>query len=150
MSSRSAEQMPVKINVKTDIRSGGSKETFELTAFGRYYRKDSARFLQYDEMMEEGTVKTIIKMSDADGLILRSGAVKMRLPFRMNKKLRGSYETPYGVFEMGTMTKRMVHRYDEESGEGSIDILYDLKMQGSQAGTYHLAITFEEENNEHS
>ncbi|MCM3093943.1 MULTISPECIES: DUF1934 domain-containing protein [unclassified Cytobacillus] len=150
MSSRSAEQIPVKINVKTVIRKLGSKETFELTAFGRYYIKDSARFLQYDEVMEEGTVKTIIKMSDTDGLILRSGAVKMRLPFRMNKKLRGSYETPYGVFEMGTVTKRMVHQYDDKSSEGSIDILYDLKMQGSQAGTYHLAITFEEENNEHS
>ena len=24
--------------------------------------------------------------------------VKMRLPFQMNKKLRGSYDTPYGVF----------------------------------------------------
>ncbi|PMY01093.1 DUF1934 domain-containing protein, partial [Pseudomonas sp. MPR-R5A] len=56
-----------------------------------------------------------------------------------------SYETPYGVFEMMTLTKRMVHSFEEDKSMGSIDLLYELKMQGSRAGTYHLAITFEEE-----
>ncbi|WP_420828150.1 DUF1934 domain-containing protein [Cytobacillus citreus] len=139
------EQMPVKIKVKTDIRDGSSKDTFELTAFGRYYIKENARFLQYDEAMEEGMAKTIIKVSDQEGLILRSGAVKMRLPFKMNKKLQGNYHTPYGVFEIGTMTKRLDHQFDEETGSGSIDLLYELKMQGASTGTYHLFITFEEE-----
>nr|WP_321202566.1 DUF1934 domain-containing protein [Cytobacillus horneckiae] len=145
LSIRPVEQVPVKIKVKTDIRNGKDKETFELTAFGRYYKKDSARFLQYEEAMEDGLVKTIVKISEQDGLILRSGSVKMRLPFRMNKSLRGSYETPYGVFEMMTLTKRMVHSFEEDKSMGSIDLLYELKMQGSRAGTYHLAITFEEE-----
>ncbi|MBU8881009.1 DUF1934 domain-containing protein [Bacillus sp. FJAT-29790] len=145
MSIRSGEQVPVKIKVKTDIRDGSNKDTFELTAFGRYYIKENARFLQYDEVVEEGTAKTIIKMSDQEGLILRSGAVRMKLPFKMNKKLKGTYHTPYGVFDMDTLTKRLDHQFDEQTGFGSIDLLYELKMQGAQSGTYHLAITFEEE-----
>ncbi|MEH7343257.1 DUF1934 domain-containing protein [Bacillus sp. JJ1532] len=145
MSTRPAEQMPVKIKVKTDIRDGHSKDTFELIAFGRYYIKENARFLQYEEAMEEGMAKTIIKVSDKEGLIMRSGAVRMRLPFIMNKKLKGSYHTPYGVFEIETMTKRLDHQFNEQTGNGSIDLLYELKMQGASSGTYHLSITFEEE-----
>jgi uncharacterized beta-barrel protein YwiB (DUF1934 family) len=145
LSNSPAEQTPVKIKVKTDIRSGGSKETFELTAFGRYYKKNGSRFLQYEEENEAGTVKTIVKMADGEGLILRSGAVKMRLPFRMNKKMRGSYEMPFGTMEMLTLTKGLSQSFDDGSGTGSFDLLYEMKMQGSQANTYHLVITFEEE-----
>ncbi|MBP2242534.1 uncharacterized beta-barrel protein YwiB (DUF1934 family) [Cytobacillus eiseniae] len=135
----------MKIKVKTDISNESEKETFELTAFGQYYKKENAVYLQYNEEMEEGTVKTIIKVSDQDGLILRSGAVKMRLPFQINKRLRGSYHTPYGVFETHTLTKRFVHLFDEQTNMGSIDLLYELTMQGAHAGTYHLSITFKEE-----
>jgi uncharacterized beta-barrel protein YwiB (DUF1934 family) len=145
LSNSPAEQTPVKIKVKTDIRSGGNKETFELTAFGRYYKKNGSRFLQYDEENEAGTVKTIVKMAEGEALILRSGAVKMRLPFRMNKRMRGSYEMPFGTMEMLTLTKGLSQTFEDGNGKGSFDLLYEMKMQGSQAGTYHLAITFEEE-----
>ena len=145
MSTRPAEQMPVKIKVKTDIRDGQGKDTFELTAFGQYYIKANAHFLQYDEAMDEGIAKTVIKISEKEGLILRSGAVKMRLPFLMNKKLKGSYHTPYGVLELDTMTKRLDHQFDEQKRTGTIDLLYELKMQGAATGTYHLFISFKEE-----
>lgn len=69
----------------------------------------------------------------------------MRLPFRMNKKMRGSYEMPFGTMEMLTLTKGLSQSFDDGSGTGAFDLLYEMKMQGSQAGTYHLAITFEEE-----
>lgn len=139
-------QIPVKINVKTTIHDGNSKDTFELTAVGRYYKKGNARYLQYEEEMDVGMVKTIVKMTEDDGLILRSGSIKMRLPFKMHQSLRGNYTTPYGVFNLKTLTKRMVHEFKEETSTGSIDLMYDLNMQGAKAGAYHLTIAFEEEN----
>jgi uncharacterized beta-barrel protein YwiB (DUF1934 family) len=145
MSAGRADQVPVKIKVKTDIYDGNEKNTFELTAFGRYYLKENARYLQYDEAMEQGMANTIIKMTEEEGMIMRSGAVKMRLPFKMNKRLTGNYHTPYGVLEMGTVTKRLEHHFNQQKGHGSIDILYDLNMQGANTGTYHLSITFEKE-----
>jgi uncharacterized beta-barrel protein YwiB (DUF1934 family) len=51
---------------------------------------------------------------------------------------------PFGTFETMTRAKRI------ERSAGLIDILYDFSMQGSPAGTYHLEITFQEDNNEHS
>ncbi|MFZ7946499.1 DUF1934 domain-containing protein [Neobacillus sp. 19] len=129
-------EIPVKIKVKTTI---DEEETFELMVFGRYYQKDQASFLQYEEAHEEGTVRTIVKVAQDEALILRGGAVKMRLPFQLHKKMRGSYEMPFGTFETLTMAKRIEH------SEGLIDILYDFTMQGSPAGTYHLEISFQED-----
>ncbi|WHY77493.1 DUF1934 domain-containing protein [Neobacillus sp. WH10] len=129
-------EIPVKIKVKTTI---DEQETFELTVFGRYYQKEAASFLQYEEVLEEGSVRTIVKVAEDEALILRGGAVKMRLPFRLHKKMRGSYEMPFGTFETLTMAKKIEH------SDGLIDILYDFTMQGSPGGTYHLEITFQEE-----
>jgi uncharacterized beta-barrel protein YwiB (DUF1934 family) len=129
----------VKIKVKTTIHQQGSSETMELTVLGRYLEKDGASFLKYEEALEEGTVRTIVKVTPDEVLILRGGAVKMRLPFMLHKKRNGSYEMPFGTFETMTMTKRL------EFSKGLIDILYDFTMQGSPAGTYHLEITFQED-----
>lgn len=135
-------EIPVKINVKTTI---DDQEMFELTVFGRYFQKDQASYLQYEEVMEEGAVRTIVKAAPTkdEALILRSGAVKMRLPFELGRKLRGSYEMPFGTFETTTKARKLDHSF--ENGSGQISILYDFAMQGTPAGTYHLEISFQEE-----
>jgi uncharacterized beta-barrel protein YwiB (DUF1934 family) len=143
LSGRPAEQKPVKINVNTTIWDNGEKETFELTTFGRYYEKSGSAFLQYEEIMEEGTVKSIVKISKDETLILRSGAVNMRMVFEANKKHPGRYETPFGTLGITTKTKSLVHRLEREAGRLSIS--YDLHMHGALAGTYQLEIKFEEE-----
>jgi uncharacterized beta-barrel protein YwiB (DUF1934 family) len=145
LTSYPTEQMPVKITVNTTIQNGQEKETYELTTFGYYYKKTNSVFLRYEEHMEEGAIKTVVKISGQEGSILRNGAVNMRLPFYKNKSLTGSYESPYGVLEMKTSTTRISHEFNEDFRKGEIDLLYDLKMEGSNAGTYHLLITFEEE-----
>jgi uncharacterized beta-barrel protein YwiB (DUF1934 family) len=137
-------EIPMKINVKTTIHQQGGKEVHELAVFGRYLEKDGASFLKYEEVQDEGNIRTIVKVAGDEALILRGGAVKMRLPFRLHKKQQGSYEMPFGTFETITLAKRIAH------SEGLIDILYDFSMQGSHAGTYHLEITFQEDKNEHS
>lgn len=145
LTSYPTEQLPVKITVNTTIRNGQEKETYEFTTFGHYYKKTNAIFLRYEEYMEEGAIKTVVKISGQEGSILRNGAVNMRLPFYKNKSLTGSYESPYGILEMKTSTTRINHEFNEDVRKGEIDLLYDLKMQGSHAGTYHLSIHFEED-----
>jgi uncharacterized beta-barrel protein YwiB (DUF1934 family) len=145
LGSRAAEQWPVKLMVRTTISNGKDQETFELTTFGRYYQKSDQFFLQYEEMMEEGAVKSIVKVSKNETLILRSGAINMRMAFQKNKILQGRYETPFGTIEMITHTKKLAHSLEESDKKGSINIIYDLNMQGSHAGTYHMEMMFEEE-----
>jgi len=146
LSQESAQQVPVKIHVKTNIYNGKNKESIEWIGFGQYLEKEASSYIKYEEIIEEGTIKTIVKISEREGLILRSGAVKMRLPFLINKQKIGSYESPYGVFQLLTDTKRLELDLDQkQKNTGTLDILYDLKMQGSNNGTYHMSITFKEE-----
>lgn len=136
----------VKIHVNTEISyDGAENQTFELTAFGRYYIKGNASYLQYDEHMEEGIMKTIVKVADEEALILRSGAVKMRLPFVLHTKMAGSYETPFGTLAAKVYAKEIIHDYNNQTKQGNIYIQYDLAIQGSPAGRYQLSIKFEEE-----
>nr|WP_309484824.1 DUF1934 domain-containing protein [Bacillus aquiflavi] len=144
LSNRSAEQMPVKIKIKTTIWNEEGKNTAEFITFGKYIKKENTAFLQYDEVQEQGKINTIVKLSNNKLFIMRSGAVKMKLLFRQDKQLSGLYDTPYGKLTMTTLTKRLDYFHDMQKSVGNIELLYDLNVQGSRAGTYHLLITYTE------
>jgi uncharacterized beta-barrel protein YwiB (DUF1934 family) len=132
--------LPMKIHVKTTI---DQDETFELTVFGTYFEKGNGAYLKYEEAMEEGSVRTIVKMAANGALILRGGAIKMRLPFEVNRKMNGSYEMPFGQFATVTKTKNIDYSY--ENGKGFFGVLYDFSMEGGPTSTYRLEIAFQEE-----
>ncbi|MDQ0974417.1 uncharacterized beta-barrel protein YwiB (DUF1934 family) [Neobacillus niacini] len=136
----SIPEVPVKINVKTTI---DHDETFELMVFGTYFEKGNSAYLRYEEAVEEGSVRTIVKMAHNDALILRGGAIKMRLPFELNRKLNGSYEMPFGQFATVTKAKRIDYSY--ENGKGHFGVVYDFSMEGAPTSTYQLEIAFQEE-----
>nr|WP_246277157.1 DUF1934 family protein [Neobacillus endophyticus] len=134
-------EIPVKVIVKTTI---DDQETMELVVFGSYIQKGQVGYLKYEEVMEEGEVRTIVKLSEDEILILRGGAVNMRLPFQRNKRMIGHYELPFAVFETTTWVKSM--EFSFENGSGLVDILYDFFLDGDHTGTYHMNITFHKRN----
>ncbi|MGE8204978.1 DUF1934 domain-containing protein [Heyndrickxia sp. NPDC080065] len=131
-------QIPVNIHLKTVIKQDQEEDNYELMLQGLFYQKGNAAFLKYDEVLEEGTVHTIVKMSDRDAVILRSGAVKMRLSFHADVEKNGSYESPYGTLLLSTRTKKI------ETSEGQFLLKYDLCMNGEVSGTYEMYITYRE------
>jgi uncharacterized beta-barrel protein YwiB (DUF1934 family) len=136
--------MTVKVNVKTTIFQDGHEEIIEGTAQGDFIQKATSSYLQYDEISDQGGIRTIVKMAGDEALILRTGAVKMKLPFKLNQEMSGSYEMPFGKFETMTVAKNIDLCYD--NNKGKIDLRYDFSMQGAPSvGTYHLEITFQEE-----
>lgn len=142
--------IPVRIKVCTTISQGNEKESYELVTFGRFYRKGTGFYLLYEEIMELGIIKTSVKFSEEDAVILRSGAVNMRLAFRKNGRMKGHYETPYGTMDTMTDTKQFQHQQTNEK-EGKLELLYEFMLQEDLAGTYHMKITYEEDKaaNEH-
>ena len=78
--------MSVKINVKTTIMQEDSEEIIEGAVLGDFFQKETASYLQYEEISEQGSTRTIVKMAGNDALILRNGAIKMRLPFPLIKR----------------------------------------------------------------
>lgn len=172
MQTNPAEQIPVKINVKTAIYQGDGSgtagtaktaktaetaetpetadntetpETYELTVFGRYQKTSTAVYLRYIEAMEVGNVDTTVKIAEKETLILRNGAIKMRMVFRPGHQVSGTYHSPHGLMEIVTDTKTLQYFFNEQIKEGSVSLKYDLTMQGTLAGTYCLEIKFKEE-----
>ncbi|WP_059352039.1 DUF1934 domain-containing protein [Bacillus coahuilensis] len=140
-------EITVRVDLSTTITQGEENETISFTTFGRYYEKAGSAYLRYDEVLEEGTVKTTVKLSNEQGLILRGGAVKMRLAFNREDRMNGSYESPHGTFLLQTHTKELSHTETAE-GEGTLRIRYELRMQGSSVGNYDMKITYKEELNQ--
>jgi uncharacterized beta-barrel protein YwiB (DUF1934 family) len=139
------ESIPVKIHLKTNITIGDDSDSFELVSFGRYYEKGDAFFLKYDEVQEEGTTHTIVKVTDEQALILRSGAVKMRMLFNEEEEMSGSYESELGTLLLTTKTKKLSHTKNLAKTEGDFNLSYELIMQGSSVGDYEMSINFKEE-----
>jgi uncharacterized beta-barrel protein YwiB (DUF1934 family) len=144
-------EMPVKINVLTTISQGDEKETFELVTFGRFFRKGKACYLRYEEVMDVGKIKTFVKFSEDEAVIMRSGALDMRLAFRRNYIMKGHYTTPYGTMDTLTDTKKLEHQEISQK-EGKLDLVYDFTFQTDDAGTYQMEISYKEDEqaNEHS
>jgi uncharacterized beta-barrel protein YwiB (DUF1934 family) len=139
------ESTPVKIHLKTNITIGEDSDSFELVSFGQYYEKGDAFFLKYDEVQEEGTIHTIVKITDTQALILRSGAVKMRMVFNEEEEMNGSYESELGTLLLTTKTKKLTHTKNLTKAEGDFNLSYELNMQGSPVGDYEMSIHFKEE-----
>lgn len=146
MPTTEVQSIPVKIHLTTTIFFQEEPEKYELTLFGSHYRKKDAVFLKYDEVQEEGTIHTIVKLSGEEALILRKGAVTMRLPFRLKEKMNGSYDSPYGTLALSTKTKKLSHTYtDEGTIEGEVQLTYSMIMQGTTVGTYDMRIEYKED-----
>jgi len=137
--------IPVKIHLNTTIDHGGEAENYELTLFGEYYQKDQAAFLKYEELLQEGSIQTVVKVKEREALILRSGSIKMRLAFDLENEKAGSYEGEYGTLLLTTKTKSLQSK-KAESGplSGQFILKYDLKMQGSIVGTYKMVLDYKE------
>lgn len=146
-----AVEMPVKVTVRTTISQGNEQEVFELVTFGRFFHKGSAFYLFYEEELDVGKIKTSVKFSDEDAVIIRSGAVNMRLAFHPNRQMKGHYDTPYGTMDTMTDTKNLTHQQTSDK-EGKLNLLYDFRLQDDHAGTYQLEISYKKEgaSNEHS
>jgi len=142
---KATKNIPVKIHLKTTIDHGEEVETYELTLFGEYYQKEQAAFLKYEELLQEGSIQTVVKVKEQEALILRSGSIKMRLAFDLENEKAGSYEGEYGTLLLTTRTKSLESRKnDSDLLSGKFILKYDLKMQGSIVGTYEMVLEYKE------
>ncbi|WP_167578674.1 DUF1934 domain-containing protein [Jeotgalibacillus proteolyticus] len=135
---------PVSIQLNTVIsQADGTKEEFTLTSTGEWITKNNIDYLKYEETQEAGTVRTIIKMEEHQAVILRSGALKMRLAFRDGESMMSSYDSEYGTLSLITETKKYTHRIPQEK-PGRFYVNYNLEMAGSPVGNYTMTIDYKE------
>lgn len=132
-------QKTVNIRLVSTIRHPNvQEETINIETKGTLTLKGKQYYLVYEEMQDEKITRTTVKLGGQTALILRSGGVKMRLPFERGELQTGSYDTPYGILMITTNTK---HLYFEE---GHFQVEYELIINEEVAGTYTLELIYTE------
>ncbi len=138
-------QTPIKIHLTTKIKLDQDEEAYELTVFGRHYQKGDTIYLKYDEVQEQGTIHTVVKITKDEAFILRTGLLKMRLNFKLNEQKRGSHESELGTLFLTTDTKQFVHHETNDHCDGRLHLAYELSMQDTLAGFYEMEIVYKED-----
>lgn len=137
------EKSQVNIKLISTIRPiDGESETLEMWLDGQLINKADSLYLKYEEVQDEKTIRTTMKLDKERALIMRAGAVKMRLPLNIFEQQIGHYESEFGSMPLVTQTKNMLFTRHEMRGD--FHVQYDLLMGGQNVGNYTVDITFTE------
>lgn len=116
-------------------------DEIELVTTGQYVEKNSKIYITYMDSTIDGDkeTKTTVKLEDNQISILRFGAVNSHMVFQKDKTHITHYETPYGVFEINTHTKKI----NVETGDDhmEINVAYDLSINHMSMGVNTFTIS---------
>ncbi|MCT8140061.1 DUF1934 domain-containing protein [Anaerobacillus sp. CMMVII] len=134
----------VSVAMKTQITDGDLRQVNDLATEGRLFRKASGLYLQFKEDNQDvGPVNQIVKIDENSAVtVIRQGAVSMKQLFLQGEMTEGVYRSSFGTMLMNTTTNKIRTNIDEETGVGSVQLIYQLHMQSQFAGDYEVTIDF--------
>ena len=138
---------PVLVTVESIQRNENGEEiTLELVSEGKFYAKDRAQYIVYEESEITGMagVTTVIKIpEDGTGCLLRLGSLKQRQEYAVGRESRSTYETPVGI--MGVTMKTYECDVALRDGVGTIRLGFDVTIEGVGANYNQVTITVRED-----
>ena len=135
--------VPVKITLKSAIQHPGQEaDMYKLETDGEIIERAGNRYLRYEEEQNRDIIKTMIKLDPGDAIIMRTGAVQMRLPLERNTPRVGSYKN--GPLAMDMTIETQALSIDSHEKEGQFHVRYDLHSEESLIGSYELTIHYTE------
>lgn len=109
-------------------------DEIELVTTGQYVEKNNKVYITYIDATidQDKETKTTVKLSENQISILRFGGVNTHMIFEKDKAHITHYETPFGVFEINTLTKEInVDRGDDYM---EINVAYNLSINHMSMG----------------
>ena len=145
MANENGKTVKIKL-VSSIIPTEGELEKYEMWLEGSCVEKSGSHYLRYEEVQEELTVQTTIKLNPQRSFIKRSGDVNMRLPLNPGVREDGHYESPFGSLPLITNTHQLaIEGMEAENLSGRFLTQYDLIIGGNSVGQYTLEIQYTEE-----
>ncbi len=133
--------MRVRIRIVGTQAFDGQSDTVTQTADGELTFAGGAATLRYTERDDEGVTTDVTVAADTrQVLVRRSGAAKSTLCLRCGEQCQSVYGTPYGDFEVTTVTHQLRNTLGEAGGE--ISLAYTLSL-GGQTMENTLCMTIE-------
>lgn len=143
MDGKHSDEM-VDIQLHSSIQHPGQdKEAHTFQMIGKCMEKNGATYLQYEEEQDGQKIRSIVKLGNEEALIMRSGAIKMRLPLSINEMRLGEYRNQQMMLNLQVKTKALQFTQVSER-EGKFSVAYELHAEGSLLGKYELSITYAE------
>ena len=135
------KQVSIKIKGIQFIESEAEElEAVELVTTGKYYRLDEQSYIEYEEKLEGSTevVSNLIKIGDNVLEVDKKGIIESHMIFKTGAKTATDYKTPYGIIQMGVITKKL--GIVEEQDKIDIKAEYILEANEEYAASCRLEI----------
>jgi uncharacterized beta-barrel protein YwiB (DUF1934 family) len=147
------EQQKVENNVLVTVvgiqwDAEGDENRIELVTTARHWQKNGVQYIIYHETEISGmeNTTTALKVYPQRVALVRMGGIEQKQEFEVGVKSHGTYITPYGVMKMGILTNKLNISFNEAHGKvGTIDIHYDLEIDGKWQSANSLLIMVREE-----
>lgn len=138
---------PILVEVKSTQRDLAGEDTvIELVSPGKYYEKNNAKYIIYDESEVTGMdgVRTTIKLLPEEIYLIRNGKVNARNEYKLGQTNEAVYHTPLGDLHMAVKTHEMAINVTE--GCGTVHLGYDISIEGEWMFYNQLDIKLREDN----
>ena len=118
-------------------------DSVELVTSGRFYEKNGNYYISYKESELTGLEGVHTRVTAEPGRILldRSGSLESRMVFEKNQRHLALYETPGGVFTVGTVAMSVSHELCELGGRISLDYRLEIDNAFASRNTVELTVT---------
>jgi uncharacterized beta-barrel protein YwiB (DUF1934 family) len=137
------EQLPVKIQLETQIEQDGQVETFKFDEEGALVDLGAKKYLRYKETKEQLKVPVTFSIAETGEVFLtRQGQTHLRLPFAKQKVLPTHYQTEYGLMKLDVKTTLLETAISFENAEGKINVDYELYAGNQLLGKYQIRLQF--------
>lgn len=125
------------------VQSGfGQEDSTEITTTADYFQKENVHYLFYKERTEEGReIKNRLTISKEQVELRKDGNGRSLLHFCPGHTSPCHYQSPAGMLEMLSDTKKLAFHHDERGIRLTLD--YSFYAQGMLMSDYHLVVTGE-------
>ena len=127
---KGAEQVRVFLNGR-QVDAAGEESRIALSVKGRRFLRGESRYISYDDtkLIEGEKIPTILRIGNSGVMLQRRGVVRWTQHFAMGEERTSDYRTPYGMFLIKTLTRRLRMRTYPDGVEEAY-IFYTLYVDG--------------------
>lgn len=131
------------LGVQKDVY--GEENHIELVTVGRHHLKNGVNYITYHDSQGMDGTDTLLKVGGDCVTLVRKGQVEHKQKFKLKEISSSLYRTPYGDMTLTIVTNHLNICFG--SASGTIDIDYELMVDGQWQSANHLYIKVCADNN---
>lgn len=144
--------IPVLISVASNAHRDevAEDETMTMLTSGEMDLTDEAAVIRYEESIDEGMPpqQVVVSIENECLTMCRGGAYQTQMVFRIGCRYEGMYRTPYGEMDLAVYCTRLTYDLGEDGG--TVELSYQLDLNGSFAAMHDLVLRLVRQNEDGS